>query len=141
MKPNRTQVEFAIRAAALPHKLDPDLLIRQCKAESAFNQDAVSSCGAIGLFQLMPATAKELGVNPKVWQENIAGGIKYMAWLHRHYEGDYAKALAAYNWGVGRVDKLLKREPKNWRNHLPEETTNYLARILPPEPPDLPMAA
>lgn len=128
--PTRPQVEALIRATAPALGLDADLSIRQCAAESGFRADAVSSCGARGLFQLMPATAKELGVDLSRWQSNVYGGLKYMAWLVAHYGGDAAKAYAAYNWGVGRLDKLLAREPDGWREHLPAETRGYLKKII-----------
>jgi soluble lytic murein transglycosylase-like protein len=130
MIPTRSDIEAAIRMAAAGLLMDAPLLIRQCDAESSFNPAARSSCGALGLFQLMPATAKELGVDPLDWKANIQGGVKYMAWLLHHYAGDYAKALAAYNHGVGNVDKLIHSQPEHWRECLPEETERYLDRIL-----------
>lgn len=130
MTPTRQQVESLIRAAAPQFGVDPDLTIKQCEAESSFRADAKSPCGAIGLFQLMPATAQELGVDPRKWQDNVWGGIKYMAWLLRHYDGDREKAYAAYNYGLGRVNKLVAKHGAAWKEHLPDETRGYLRKIL-----------
>ena len=88
--------------------------------ESSGHKYATSNAGAQGLMQLMPVTQMELGIkdpyNPK---ENIMGGTKYMNKLLKHYHNDTDKSLAAYNAGIGRVDK-------NGLNSLPEETQNYI---------------
>ena len=127
--PTKEEVTDLVRWLAPQFGLSPDLIIRQCNAESAFHQAAVSPCGALGLMQLMPATAKELGVDPKKWRENITGAMRYMQRLTKKY-GDCGKALAAYNWGPGHLDKLLTTNPKDWSDHLPKETKNYLIKIL-----------
>jgi soluble lytic murein transglycosylase-like protein len=129
MNPTRAEIEALIRILAPGHGLDPEAAIRQCEAESSFSQAARSGCGAIGLFQLMPATAASLKVNPSDWRENIAGGLKYMGLL-KHQYGSLAKALAAYNWGPGHLNQLLAAHPDEWREHLPDETARYLTRIL-----------
>jgi soluble lytic murein transglycosylase-like protein len=78
--------------------------------------------GAMGLMQLMPATARELCVkNPYDPTENIMGGTRYFKGLLDRYRGDTALALAAYNWGMGNMEKNPEK--------MPRETTDYISRI------------
>lgn len=107
---------------AQKYGLDPDMFVRQIQAESAFNPAAVSSAGAIGLGQLMPATAKELDVDPTDPVQNLEGAARYMRQQLDRF-GDPALALAAYNAGPSRVAKA---------NGIPKitETQNYVAKIL-----------
>jgi len=108
---------------AQKYGINPDLFVRQIQAESAFNPAAVSSAGAIGLGQLMPATAKELGVDPTDPAQNLEGAARYMKQLLGRYKGDQTLALAAYNAGMGNVDKA---------GGVPnfKETQNYIAKIM-----------
>ena len=96
------------------------------QAESSGRQGAVSEKGATGLMQLMPATAAELGVNPKDKFQNVAGGVRYFDDMLAKY-GDKNIALAAYNWGPGNVDKWLKRGGNE--AELPAETRAYIKRV------------
>lgn len=128
-KPNRRAIEAFIYWVAPQHNLDVGILTRQCEAESSFDPEAKSHCGALGLYQLMPATAAELKVDPLDWRQNATGAMRYMARLLKQF-GSYDKALAAYNWGMGNLAKLLAAHPDDWREHLPNETQNYLKRIL-----------
>lgn len=107
---------------AQKYGIDPDMFVRQIQAESAFNPAAVSSAGAIGLGQLMPATAKELGVDPTDPAQNLEGAARYMKQQLDRF-GDPALALAAYNAGPSRVAKA---------GGIPNitETQNYVAKIL-----------
>ncbi|ACZ19563.1 Lytic transglycosylase catalytic [Thermanaerovibrio acidaminovorans DSM 6589] len=84
--------------------VDPDLARAVMYHESGGRPDAVSSAGAIGLMQLMPGTARALGVDPRDPVRNLEGGVKYLAQMLARYGGDVEKALAAYNAGAGRVD-------------------------------------
>ncbi len=130
--PTRDTIETLIRILAAAEGLDVDLVLRQCQQESAFKIDAVNKkSGACGLFQLMPNTASWLQVNPRRWHENVFGGIKYDAKLLNGYSGDYAKMLAAYNWGSGNLSKCLLAHGDAWRDYLPDETKQYLDIILP----------
>lgn len=114
-------VELA-RQKALQYGLDPDLFVRQIQAESAFRPNAVSSAGAIGLGQLMPATARELGVDPSNPAQNLDGAARYMKQQLDTF-GNYPMALAAYNAGPSRVQKA---------GGIPNitETQNYVSKIM-----------
>ncbi len=95
-----------INHAALKYGVDPAFVRAVIHAESHFNAQAVSKQGAQGLMQLMPATARELGVkNSLSAQQNIKGGVKHLARLLRKYKGDNKLASAAYNAGEGAVKR------------------------------------
>jgi hypothetical protein len=91
----------------------------QLNAESAGDPNAVSPAGAQGLFQFMPATAAELGIDPFDPQQAAEAAGRYNGQLFQKYGGDPQKAAAAYNWGMGNVDKFgLERAPKETRNYV-----------------------
>ena len=110
--------------AAQKYHVPENLLRAVAKAESNFDPDAVSSCGAMGIMQLMPSTAESLGVtdafNPV---QNINGGAKLLSSLLNQYDGDYKLTLAAYNAGSGNVEKYGGVPPF-------QETQNYVNRVL-----------
>ncbi len=93
----------AIVAAAERYQLSPDLLDAVARTESRYDPDAVSPAGAVGIMQLMPATARALGVDPYDPAQNILGGAAYLRAQLDRFDGDLIKALAAYNAGPGRV--------------------------------------
>ncbi len=119
---SRDRIDDIIDHASKKYNVDSDLVRAVVQAESDFNTTCTSSKGAMGLMQLMPETAKELGVknayNPV---ENIMGGTRYLKSLLERYDGNIPLALAAYNWGMGNVE----RHP----GKLPQETRTYIARI------------
>src|SRR5208282_3148798 len=78
------------------------LALAVAQAESSLNPGAISPKGAIGLFQLMPATAASLGVDPTNETQNVEGGLSYLQQLYGQY-GNWTQALQAYNWGPGKV--------------------------------------
>jgi hypothetical protein len=112
----------AARDAASKYGIDPEMFLRLIQQESSFRPDAVSPKGAIGLGQLMPATAKELGVDPTDPMQNLEGAAKYLSQQLKRF-GDPSLALAAYNAGPTRVAKL---------GRVPNiaETQNYVKKIL-----------
>ena len=89
-----------ISALATQHGIPPSLALAIAQQESGFNPTAVSPKGAIGIMQLMPDTAKELGVDPNDPVANITGGIAYLKKLNDRYQGDVTKTLQAYNGGA-----------------------------------------
>jgi len=119
---SRTEINNIIAHASKTYKVDPDLVEAVVRAESDFNVNCTSSKGAKGLMQLMPETAKELGVKDSYDPvENIMAGTRYLKGLLDRYDGNVALALAAYNWGMGN----LERHPER----LPRETQTYIARV------------
>jgi soluble lytic murein transglycosylase-like protein len=117
-------IKDTVRKAAAKYNLPPALITAVIRAESNFEVSAVSSAGAQGLMQLMPATAKELGVkNSFDIQQNIDGGTKYLRKMLDRFGGSVRKALAAYNAGPGTVMKYNGRVPY-------PETRQYVKRVL-----------
>ena len=123
VKLNLTSFVDTINRAAQRHNVDPALVRAVIHAESAFNTKATSHAGAQGLMQLMPATAKELGVtNSLNAKQNINGGAKYIAQLLQIFNGDIKLATAAYNAGPNAVKKYHGIPPY-------QETEVYVERV------------
>ena len=110
------------RAAARRHKIPEDLFLRLVRAELGFRPTAKSSKGALGLAQLMPQTARGLGVNPHDPGQNLDGGARYLSQQYRRF-GDWRLALAAYNAGPEAVARYRGVPPYR-------ETQNYVKAIL-----------
>jgi soluble lytic murein transglycosylase-like protein len=112
-----------IRAAAQQHGVDEAVVRAIIHAESSFNPNALSRVGAQGLMQLMPGTARRFGVNNAFdATQNIRGGVQYLAWLLKRYNGDLTLAAAGYNAGEGAVDKYKGVPPYS-------ETRLYVQRV------------
>jgi soluble lytic murein transglycosylase-like protein len=123
-KLNTADVGEMLARAGKDHNIDVDLLASVVKAESGGNPRAVSSAGAEGLMQLMPATATEHGVNDRFApDQNVRGGSTYLDELLSRYHDNLALALAAYNAGPAAVDKYHGIPPYN-------QTQAYVARVI-----------
>jgi soluble lytic murein transglycosylase-like protein len=106
------------------YNVDRKLIKAIIAVESCFDPEAVSQVGALGLMQLMPATAEDLGVeDPLDIRQNLRGGVELFSRLHRRYDGNTARALAAYNAGPGAVDRHDGIPPY-------PETERYVRRVL-----------
>jgi soluble lytic murein transglycosylase-like protein len=117
-------VETAIRQAAAKYNLSPDLIRSVIRAESNFQPAAVSSAGAMGLMQLMPDTARDLGVtNAFDVRQNVDGGARYLRQMLDRFNGDVKLALQAYNAGPGAVEQYNGNVPF-------AETRQYVKRVL-----------
>jgi hypothetical protein len=123
-KPVSGQFSNMINMEAQKNGVDPALVKAIIKNESNFNPQATSHCGAQGLMQLMPATAKGLGVqNAYDPGQNIMGGAKYIGQLMKQFGGDMKLAVAAYNAGPGNVKKYGGVPPF-------KETQNYVVKVM-----------
>jgi|SRR5579883_3186598 len=122
-KPVPVDPKVLIDEAALKTAIPRKLLHSVVAAESAYQPNAVSPKGAIGLMQLMPATAAQYGADPKDPAQNVAAGTAYLRDLLLKYNGDVAAALAAYNAGPGAVDRYHGVPPYN-------ETRSYVGKII-----------
>lgn len=124
-KLNEQEVEdisIAIMANSIYHELSPDLIMAIIEIESGFYPKAISRAGAIGLMQLMPDTAKILGVNPYDIKDNIKGGTQYIKDMLTRFK-TLSLALAAYNAGPGMVMRAGYKIPQN------SETPHYVQKV------------
>lgn len=134
------QITQAANSAGVPAWLA--LAIAQ--RESDFDNTAVGSAGEIGIFQLLPSTAAQLGVDPTDPVQNIAGGVAYIAQLLRRFNGDTQKAAAAFNCGATCVANAVAAGGANWAAHIPSSTQAYVAGVtgsLPSSAPPPPQTA
>lgn len=126
LKQNVLQYAPNVQRAVQGTMVTPELVMSVMQSESSGNAAAVSPKGARGLMQLMPDTAKRFGVtdihDP---EQNITGGVKYLDFLLRRYNGDVGLAVAAYNAGEGRVDDYVQRN-----RQLPPETRAYAPKVM-----------
>lgn len=115
-----------VKAAIVKHSIemgvDPAIALSIAKTESGYRHEARSSHGAVGVFQLMPSTARRMGLNPYLLDDNIKGGIMYYKSMYKMF-GSVELALAAYNAGPGNVKKYRAVPPFS-------ETRRFVAKIM-----------
>lgn len=122
-QPSPTQIRALLRRAAGQHRVPTSLALAVADVESGFAPIRISSAGAMGIMQLMPGTAGDLGVaDPYDIRENIQGGVRYLARLSARYRGDVRRVAAAYNAGPGRV-------PLSGPLRVRRETSEYVAKV------------
>jgi len=125
MSGNKLKYGELIAKAAERHQVDPKLLHAVIQAESAYNANAVSSAGAVGLMQLMPDTARRYGVSDRGdAEQNIDAGTRYLKDLLAMFNADLKLAVAGYNAGEGAVIKYNRTVPPY------PETQNYVQQVL-----------
>jgi Transglycosylase SLT domain len=127
--PNSPYVAVA-QQDALIAGISSTIFVKQIAVESGFNPTAVSPAGAEGIAQLMPATAASLGVNPFNPAQALATAARLMASQLAVYQGDYARALAAYNAGGATVNQAISLYGADWLPHMPAETQHYVTEVL-----------
>lgn len=121
---SKEEITNIISKISAKHGVNEKLVRALIKQESGFNPSVVSKAGATGLMQLMPQTAKSLGViDAKDPIQNVDGGVRYLKSMMKKYNGNLILALAAYNAGPGAVDKYGGVPPY-------KETQNYVKNIL-----------
>ena len=125
------ELDAAFQAAGDEYGVDPDVLRAMAFAESRFRSDVISGqvksrTGATGLMQFMPGTAERFGINPLDPVESIFGAAAYMRSNLEKFDGDYGKAVAAYNWGENRK----AYDADDWKDRLPAETRGYLDTVF-----------
>lgn len=121
---SKAQIMNVVSQISKKHGVDEKLVQALIKQESGFNPKAKSKAGAMGLMQLMPSTAKNMGVkDPYNTVQNVEGGVKYLKSMLNKYNGNVILALAAYNAGPAAVDKYSGVPPY-------KETQNYVKNIL-----------
>lgn len=122
--PGTGEIAKMVQVASQKYGVDPKLALAVAQTESNMTADAVSSAGAVGVMQLMPETARAMGVrNVYDPRENIDGGVKYLKQMLTTFNGDIEKAVAAYNAGPGAVTKYAGVPPYS-------ETQAYVGKVL-----------
>lgn len=139
-RPGNGRWSVEIQQASQETGVDPSLIEAVMSVESGGEIGKPSAKGALGLMQLMPDTARELGVDPTKPEQNVLGGAKYLAKMLKRYGGNEEKALAAYNAGPGTVDQAITKSGKNgdWKASMKQvqsaenykQTSKYLKKTI-----------
>jgi soluble lytic murein transglycosylase-like protein len=135
-----TRTNLSVPNAALPYlkifreasgmfNVPLSLLLAVAQQESAFNPNAVSSAGALGIMQFEPATAKVYEINPLDPAQAIPAAAHYLKNLYDQF-GNWAEALAAYNWGPTNLAEAIRKYGNAWINNAPLQTQNYVTSIM-----------
>lgn len=124
-----------IAATEIKYGIPTGMLLRLIRQESHFRTDIItgalkSPVGAIGIAQFMPATAKEMGVNPLDPVASIDAAARYLLKIKTWLKGDWSQTVAAYNWGMGNVRNAVTKYGPSWLARAPQETRNYVAAIV-----------
>jgi len=134
MQGRSSSYDEAFQQAESQYGLPSGLLSTIGFHESRFNPKAESPAGAKGLMQFMPATANEYGINARDPYASIDAAGKKMSGLVKYYNGDMAKAVAAYNYGEGNLNKAIRKAGDNWISAVPRETQFYVSKVLGGQP-------
>lgn len=137
-------IQDQITAAANSAGVPAWLALAIAERESGFDNNAVGSAGEIGIFQLLPSTAAQLGVDPRDPTQNIAGGVAFLAQLLNRFGGDTQKAAAGFNCGAQCIANAIAAGGSNWTAHIPSSTLAYVAGVtgsipLPTAPTPVPV--
>ncbi len=128
-KTNLGDLDRIVHEASVRHSVDPALVRAVIETESSWNPSAVSRRGAVGLMQLVPGTAKRMGVDDVTNPEhNVDGGVRYLRTLLDRYNGNLDLALAAYNAGEGAVDRHGGIPPYRETRHYVQKVTEAYYR-------------
>ena len=134
----RIELEQLAASYAVQYGLPVAGYVAQIAQESAFDVNAVSPVGAMGLAQFMPATWAEFGNNKDPFDANASldAGARYMVWIRQWLRsqglaGSYDQVLASYNWGIGNVKNSVTAYGDNWLSSAPLETRQYVEKLAP----------
>jgi soluble lytic murein transglycosylase-like protein len=124
INPCKVPTPATLKNIARKYGVSESLVLAIAKTESGMLPHRISATGAMGVMQLMPGTASDLGVlDPFDPEENVDAGVRYLKMLSKHYRGDKKRVVAAYNAGLGRI-------PVRGKYSLPSETKAYVGKVL-----------